>query len=243
MKINNIINLLRQYFMENWKRDLWYLGFIIFFSIISSLEPEASLGISGLISVIFILIYAASSFGELKQKTYSVHFLMTPASLEEKLTTKILLANVYFVGASLLALFIGQLIGYLITTVSYGKEMLASANLFPFLISSWSECAELYMAIAILFFGGIYFKGRSALKTILTVVGIAFLYFFLLCITIYLNFKTIVPDGYSLHSIKDNAFSYFSNVDSLGIVPIASCIIFIIYFYAMSYLRLKETEA
>lgn len=213
MNIQQIIFLWKAYFIENWKRDLWFFEIAILFAILfpSSIHT---------LMLVYMFIYAEKLWTPMHTHTARMHFLTTPAGYKEKTTAYILLYNAYFIPVTILSLFIGWAIisNIPVQSIWFYHDF---PNLKPLL-------PAIYIVGSTIFFGNIYFKKNASLKIL-----VAYLLGGLLMISLFFTVAgltdSLTPNTLFATPIKTNWYI-------LG--PII-----ILFFYFLSYMRLKETEA
>ncbi|MBO4402442.1 MAG: hypothetical protein J5792_01975 [Bacteroidales bacterium] len=214
MNIQQIICLLKAYFIENWKRDLWLFGITVLFAM---LFPSF---ISTLM-IVYIWLFAEKLWNPLHNPTAKMHFLTIPAGYREKTTAYLLLYNIYFIPVLVLSAFAGWGI---MSLEPIQRVWFYHAD-FPKLIPLLSS---MYIIGSTLFFGNIYFKKNASLKIIA-----AYILAFLLSVVLFIAVN-ILSDTMSFQFMF--ATPMMPNWHILGPV-------IILFFYFLSYLRLKETEA
>ena len=242
MNTNNIIKLIKAYFYENWQKDLFYS-----FAIVAT-AAMVSLGF-GLVSSRFAICLAAvltalqpvKLFGNLYQSSSRMHYLTLPASNSEKVVTNMLLVNVYFVILMVLALCIGFLLGYGIGYVRNPEMLNYNWGILKNMISNTRiEYLLFFSSIAVMFFASIYFKKNPFWKLVLTGVIVSMVLGAVTACTEWLNVVLTVPaeirngNYFKINTYVTKTSEWFPYV--VGCVSI-------VYFYAMSFLRMRETEA
>ena len=249
MNINNIIKLVKAYFYENWRNDLIYsfgimAALSLFMTIISGNPDLTGLKIA---AVVFMVYYPCRFFAKLHQPSSRIHFLMTPATNAEKVVTGMFLTNIYFVAGIVLSVLIGQILGYGIVNM-YKPGIFAPCgihNLGEFL--KWQvlpydgQVVPLFFAsISIMFFAAIYFKKSPFWKLLLTGFVISLVFGAIMAGTEWLNILLTVPT-----EIRNGNYYKVEHyiTTSKDWFPYVVCCVTIVYFYAMSFLRMRETEA
>ena len=250
MNINNIIKLIKAYFYENWRNDVIYsFGIMAALSLIMTIMSGSPL-VTGIkiAAVVFMVYYPCRFYSKLHQPSSRIHFLMTPVTNAEKVVTGMLLTNIYFVAGIVLSVLIGQILGYGIVNM-YKPDIFAPYgihNLGEFL--KWQvlpydgQVVPLFFAsISIMFFAAIYFKKSPFWKLLLTGFVISLVFGAIMAGTEWLNILLTVPA-----EIRNG--NYYKVVDhnivsSSNWFPYVVCCVTIVYFYAMSFLRMRETEA
>ncbi len=249
MNINNIIKLIKAYFYENWRNDLIYsFGIMAALSLIMTIvsgNPDLT-GIK-IAAVVFMVYYPCRFFSKLHQPSSRIHFLMTPVTNAEKVVTGMFLTNIYFVAGIVLSVLIGQILGYGIMNV-YRPGIFAPCgihNLGEFLkmqvLPYDGETVLMFFAsISTMFFAAIYFKKSPFWKLMLAGFAISLVFGAIMAGTEWLNVLLTVPaeirNG-NYYKVEHNI------VTSSNWFPYVALSVAIVYFYAMSFLRMRETEA
>lgn len=248
MNINNIIKLVKAYFYENWRNDLIYsFGIMAALSLIMTIVSGSPLLTEiKLAAIVFMVYYPCRVFSKLHQSSSRIHYLMTPATNAEKVVTGMFLTNIYFVAGIVLSVLIGQILGYGIVNM-YNPDAFALYeihNLGEFLemqIPIHGDGVLMFFAgISIMFFAAIYFKKSPFWKLLLAGFIISLVFGAIMAGTEWLNVLLAVPaeirNG-SYYKVEHNI------VTSSNWFPYVAYSVTIVYFYAMSFLRMRETEA
>ena len=248
MNINNIIKLVKAYFYENWRNDLIYsFGIMAALSLIMTIVSGSPLLTEiKLAAIVFMVYYPCRVFSKLHQPSSRIHYLMTPATNAEKVVTGMFLTNIYFVAGIVLSVLIGQILGYGIVNM-YNPDAFALYeihNLGEFLemqIHIHGDGVLMFFAgISIMFFAAIYFKKSPFWKLLLAGFIISLVFGAIMAGTEWLNVLLAVPaeirnGGY--YKVEHNI------VTSSNWFPYVAYSVVIVYFYVMSFLRMRETEA
>ena len=241
MNINNITKLLKAYFYENWQNDLIF-NFVIISAIalFSMLMSPFDTGVTSFAAVILMVYYPCRLFSKLQSPSSRMHYLMIPATNAEKVVTGMLLANIYYVFGIALSFVIGLLLGFGLAKI-FNPDLMFTSDLFKSAFpSSWMSVLLLYTSIAITFFAAIYFRKSPFWKLLLTGFVISTVLGIVMSVTVWLNAKAVLPAGsFTRNFIKTESYIYTGN----DWFPYVFCCIMIVYFYAMSFLRMRETEA
>ncbi|MBQ7490974.1 MAG: hypothetical protein IJT51_10730 [Bacteroidales bacterium] len=244
--MKNLEKLFRQYFITYWKRDLTYFGVIAALALISVWWGSGFMSSAKAVAGFLMIYYAARSFIELSRSNKAINYMMIPAEPHEKVTSKLLLANVYFVAGCLISLIAGGAMGYLFLYISEPSNSI-SFTLFEDIFNTYTSnlIINIFAFISIFFFTSIYFKGKNIVKTVLIMAGLGFLGFAMSFLTIYINFKAITPARMLFAGANLGDIHYPEELVSkvTEIAHYAINIGIMIYFYTLSYIRFKETEA
>jgi len=128
------------------------------------------------------LIFTSRAFLELRHPLSTQHYLLIPASFEEKFLARYLLSSVGYLIASHLGYLLIQLV-----SEGLNQLVLGRTNAFFFIHSvRHLEIMAVYLTFQSLFFAGaVYFRKYSLIKTLLSVMAL----FFLLAIFGYVVFR------------------------------------------------------
>lgn len=241
MSIKNITNLLKAYFIENWKNDILRTGSItaalaMIFCLVSPLGHTDFLQTY---AMIMIVIFTIRLFFKMTKTNSRIDYLMLPASNSEKVLTNMLLSNIYYVVLVFVSLFIGTVIAYLILIIMQVPELpslIDFLKMHPYV--SKSSIIVMYWFISLFFFGHIYFKKNAVGKTIGILLLVLFAVAAITFLTLRINSLIVAPNGQTML----NRFTLSS--DNLGEIGLY-CLTFgsMVYFYVLSFLRMRETEA
>ncbi|MCR4825768.1 MAG: hypothetical protein K5882_02320 [Bacteroidales bacterium] len=241
MNINNIIKLIKAYFYENWQKDLYTFGLVLIFAFLSMAWPSLNSFLGFSVIVVLIAIYPLRFFDKLHQPSSRIHYLMIPATNEEKVLTGILLTNIYFILLVFISAFIGALLGYGVLKLSTPEmEMNFKEMLGLMLPSSVRSYLFLITMVSIIFFGSIYFKKSPAWKIVLVCLAVFLVLGAIMTGTEWLNVLMTVPA-----EIRNGNYIKVEHsiMSSSKWTPYVINIVITVYFYAMSFLRMRETEA
>ena len=246
MNINNIIKLIKAYFYENWQKDLIY-NFLIVLAIglFSVLSSPFDTGLATFAAIFLIIYYPCRLFSKLQQPSSRMHYLTIPASNSEKVVTGMLLANIYYVLGIVLSEIIGVLLGYgILSVVHKGAVSMDGITLRNILGLGGQQYGlsvlMIYTSIAVMFFAAIYFKKSPFWKLLLTGFVISLVLGAIMVGIDWLNVVMTVPA-----EIRNGNYfktEHYITTSSNWFPYVASCVS-IVYFYAMSFLRMRETEA
>ena len=250
MNINNITKLLKVYFISNWKKDL--SEFLIMIAImIFSMISAGGFSLAKFVAFILICIYPSRVFNYLYQQSSRMMYLTIPATNEEKVTTGIALVNVYYTLVIFVALTIGILMGYGAEMMFYGGHGVFSNIGFGNTFSSFmkdifnsSTLLLLYTTLSAFFFGAIYFKKRTFGATFGVMACLGIIGSIVMFLTIQLNaMASFSTTSWMPYPFFDVTFDFGFSETTEKVIPYLLSFLTIVYFYAMSFLRMKETEA
>ncbi|MDR2868150.1 MAG: hypothetical protein LBV46_01240 [Bacteroidales bacterium] len=241
-----IKNLIIHYLVEHWKRDRLVFLFVLLMPMVMKLLCEFNayflLSFMGVLFVVMTFAQSSKIFAPLSKKNQQLHYLMLPASTTEKVIAN--LSIVYCFQTLVMALCaIGGL--YLSNIVRPG--ITPAFSLTPIGIQPVEICSIICLFIgmqAVMSFGSVYFKKKALPKTVL-------------CLFLF-----ILLSGFVIYYLSDLILSEYllDIVDSQGITPqkihylglthaarvgcfFGVTILGTLFFWVLSYFRLKETEA
>lgn len=222
-------------------------GIFLFIVLVSSLtapgslETEFNQSFFGALLLIGGYLVSAAIFNNIHQSPQNYFEFIIPASLPEKIISKLLISAFIFTVITVVGFWFLTLIANLLTML-----------LTPFNFPLFSPFAKQTLHIIVIYlvtqsiflFGGIYFKKHPFLKTVL--------FSFLLVIILsaaaglfgYLLFRNFAPDFHPAVqlSLTDNS-ALVATMQTWGkIAEYAFWILFAPYFWILSYIRLRETE-
>jgi hypothetical protein len=242
MNINNIIKLIKAYFYENWQKDLYYsFAIAACLSLLYMAFGVFSLYLVLCFAVVMLVIYPTRVFGKLYQPSSRMQYLSLPASNNEKVVTNMLLVNIYYVIGMGISIGIGLLLGY---AIGYVRDPELVRIKWQHITEAMSISARpimlIYTSMAAMFFASIYFRKNPVAKMVLVGFVISLVLGAIMACTDWLNFVLTVPA-----EIRNGNYfktEHYVTTSSNWFPYVASCVS-IVYFYAMSFLRMKETEA
>lgn len=233
ISFNRIKFLFNRYFRENWKRDAGVAAIIFAFEMITSWNEHTS-AISLPLLMVFFILYSGRIFGMLGKKQQSINYLMIPASTEEKLITNICLSHFYYpailFAASCIGIWASTFVGYFVSgneiTLKHIDFITNTENDIKF---NTLTILIIILSNAIMMFGSVYFRTKAIIKTLLC----QFAYFIICSIII----------GYTLKLLP---YTFIPNInlgEDFAYILMAVTVVLTIYFWILSYFRLRETEA
>ena len=213
MNTQQIIHLWKAFFFENWKRDLCWFAITALCSMIFDSSIQTLL-------LFILLVFASKSFAHLHHPAARRRYLTLPAGCQEKVTAQLLLFNLYVIPALILSAFIGWSIMRIPVIQSHWFVQSDFPELLPL-------TAHLYIEGSILFFCSIYFKKQTLIK----MIGVYFAGIFISWLPFLL--LLLLTSTISVHYVP-----VFMSIPWHIVGPVV-----ILFFYFLSYLRFKETEA
>ena len=246
MNINNIIKLIKAYFYENWQNDVIYNFLVIMaVALFSMLMSPFQVGVVFFATFFLIVYYPCRLFSKLHRPSSRMHYLLLPATNGEKVVAGMFLANVYYVLGIVLSLTIGLLLGYgILYLVKPGifdfHEMYLGRFFKDFILTYGKNALLVYASISTMFFAAIYFKKSPFWKLLLTGFVVSMVLGAIMFGVDWLNELVTVPA-----EIRNGNYykteQYIATSDKW--FPYVAYSVTIVYFYAMSFLRMRETEA
>ena len=240
ISFNRIGLLLKRYFLENWKVDVIMASIIFAIETFSSLQAERS-AISFSIILVFLIIFSGQIFSILGKPQGAMNYLMLPASTGEKLATNIILTHFYYPILLIAVSCLGILASSFVCALIY-QDGLTLKHIFLFQMFDnsakviWLTILFTFLCNAVTTFGSIFFRRKAAIKTILCVFAFMFILFILSMIIVLSVISSESVLLMFVNYIKDSstAILVFSSVVMILLVA---------FFWILSYLRLRETEA
>jgi len=231
--------LLKRYFVENWKKDLVVMGIVFAFEIVIFPYRIASFTqkepMSWFLLFVCFSLFSGRIFGMLGKPSAAVNYLMLPASRMEKLTTNIILSHFYYPPILIAASYLGVLGRSFLCTLLF-EDYTTTGIGFTFFntpVEAWVLILIIFLNNAVMMFGSIYFKKKAVIKTLLCEGAFAFASIILVfVIEIILHKAGYIVTHVRFPEIKD----YIANI----MYTIMICTT--VFFWVLSYFRLKETE-
>ena len=232
-----IKHLFTSYFISHWKTEaktlLIVLAINIFFVLIHT-SLESNMGFF----CIFAVIYAGKIFRSLGERNSAMNYLLVPANTEEKLLTNMVLVLLVYPILLGIVSIIGIGIGKLgLNVVAFHREL--NLNPVEYIYSfDFQNTLNLILCFSIFMFGSVYFRKNAIAKVLL---ALAILFFVLVIIvivgisTFYPDITLIIDEGMILITpkIKLESSNLFFNIFNS---------IMILFFWVLSYFRLRKTE-
>ena len=119
------------------------------------------------------IVATSVTFGDLHSKQRGYTYLTLPASMFEKFLSKLLFTTVGYCIIAILGFFVFSLVAAGLTRIFFG----VSHKIFnPFQPGVWKFMALYIVSHSIFFFGAVFFKKQTLVKTVLSMCGIAIVY-------------------------------------------------------------------
>jgi hypothetical protein len=219
--------LFKRYFCENWKKDVIVASIIFAVEMLTSLNPGAS-AISWIVLFVFFILYSGHIFGMLGKPQKAINYLMLPASNGEKLTVNIILSHFYYPALLILASCLGIWASSFFCYRIYGEFEFKTIN-FVF-TRGWHVYLFLLLSNAIMMFGSVYFRKAAVIKTLLCEAAFCTLYVIVMMVIFFkiCNYDTDLT---------------IDKIDASNLILYIFMLCVTVFFWILSYFRLKETEA
>lgn len=196
--------------------------------------------------VIVLLVLAGTTFKMLSNQPRAMAYLTLPASAAEKTVVTIAYLNIYYFlllsAASFVGYYCGQLLQNLIAFIPFFRNLFGLEGSHTFTLSTVSfegfgdHLLSLTMGLSILLFGSVYFRKHAILKTLLTACVFGFAIF-------TLDIIVIAAAGYAF-SLNNYGVNFPDPPGWVGtLIDYAIPSVITLFFWFMTYLRLRETEA
>ena len=234
MNLMHIKNIINEYLISNWRRDLLSIGLSV--GICAFALTLLSISGLALVCTVVVLLVAARMFWKLGTQSSAIQYITIPASTAEKWLGNILIVNIYVVLLTFAAAVIGSTAAYFVRPLFISETYSLSEPYLAWIRDlSGSTILTFFTWISVFFFGSVYFRRKAAVKTCVTILVGFIALFILVLATLLIN---IGPHGMWSYQGAEAAdrvvnFPWRWIIDS----------VIIAYFYGLSYLRLRETEA
>ena len=247
ISFNRLKYLFIEYFTLHWKRDLMIMGGVLLAQIpfIYLQMPIFEFGLF-LIGVMPIIL-CSITFNFWHKKTKGMDYLLCPANTAEKVIVNILLVHIYYTAIILLSCALGVFTYYLLyPQCEYAiipSSILTKIYNFSYILQFF---VKLFASQSIFLFASIYFKKNALLKTILIFLVSSFIFLAIFKITGISSMMTVV-DEHHFKSMTLNGVHYANLLDYIlhkyawlyyGVLVFIAPV----FFWLLSYFRLKETE-
>lgn len=234
MKIQNILNLIKRYFIESGKKDIHsFLLIVLIIAFVSFLSVSGSISGSMMCFLLLLMgiIYAGRIFGIFQTAGKTIHYLTIPASTAEKTIANGLLVFIYYNILLIVSLLLGNIIG------GVAHKLLDSSYTYQFYMPfDFDDLLLLLLMESVYMFGSICFKNHAVIKTSLVIISV-FLFFIILG-------TFIIGQQFNYYGEKSFELSeeFFNSINFELIEYCLSAFLFI-FFNFMTWLRLRKTEA
>ena len=246
--IDRMLLLARSIFVQNKSKDLRLAlviaGVMAFFGLLSVHFEDY--GVFHFLYVIVLLVLAGTTFKMLTSQPRAMAYLTLPASAAEKTVVTIAYLNIYYFlllsVSSFVGYYFGQLLQNLIAVIPFVRGIFGFDGEHVFNLSAVSfdgfgdNLLTLTMVISILLFGSLYFRKHAILKTLLTACVFGFAILILDMIVI-----ASVTSGFSLTAHNFDLPDTPQWLHTLIDYAVPSIVT--LFFWFMTYIRLRETEA
>ncbi len=258
MNINSILNfnrifyLIRNEVFSNYRKILTIFGalaailfVIMIFNRFFQSTADIYTGWFGNVLIIGGLIYASSMFSDLHHPQKGIQYIMLPASMEEKLLSKLIMGTIGYTLTVIVFFYLFSLIMSCFSLLISGH---VTALFNPLVSNVGWEILNFIVIQSVFMLGSVYFKRSPFFKTILAL----FVFFFLASICGILIIRLVYHDffgkfinGGSMNLNIPDITGYINNSFARNIPGIAKILYWFVMapvFWVVSYFRLKETE-
>jgi len=228
--------LFLRFFRENWKKDLLFFSIFFAISILGGARNSSEF-VFTMFTLCFIY-FAGISFSVLKNRFSGENYLMIPANGLEKVSVNIILVNLYYGGILWVLANVGVLLGVFFRQLiapDFVFSHITMADLQNIFHMNVESLLFYFLFAAVFTFGSVYFKRRAIIKTI----GIIFAFFSLIFLIDGLLIHFFIKD---IYHFKCNFYIDKESLFSTRWAVMVIEIIIILFFWGLTYLRLKETE-
>ncbi len=250
MSIINIKHLISHHFISHWKRELKIFAIMIFCAFFLLRAQNNVLETFVWLAVLYSLVELKSIYAENK----GMNYLLLPAQTSEKIVSTFIIHQIFYVLLSMAALALAYGINWLIAQKMGNYYLDWVVYPLKCQIFNFSQVVNALLSIwcwqVIFVFGGFYFKRHPGLGILLTFIGIGIITFILSTASSFIALKYNIsyphfvtrlfdltnPSILESDGIFDNNFTNFP-----GIFYILSAV-HIVFWWLMSFLRLRETE-
>ena len=246
--IDRMLLLARSIFVQNKSKDLrltlLIAGVMAFFGLVSVHFEDY--GIFHFLYVTVLLVLAGTTFKMLTNQPHAMAYLTLPASTAEKTVVTIAYVNIYYFlllsVASFVGYYFGQLLQNLIAIIPFFRDLFGAEGSHTFALSAVSfegfgdRLLILTMGLSILLFGSLYFRKHAILKTLLVFCGFAFALFILDMIVIASAGSALGLTAYNVN--LPDLPKWLGTLIEYTVPSVVT-----LFFWFMTYIRLRETEA
>jgi hypothetical protein len=238
LSFHRIKHLFASYFISNWQKDVKALSIVLAVNVFLSLLFGTDITFGLMLLVILSIFYAGRSFAVLGNNG-AINYLSTPANTSEKLLTNITLTHFYYPIALYLATMMGILLGgFLRTSTGFGGNNILDT---PFADSlSYNFIINTIIASSIFMFASVYFRKNAIAKTLFV---FAILFFVFVFLVFAVGVPILKPFAESLIDFNANYFISIHDFKYFDIFLYVFDYVILIFFWVLSYFRLRETEA
>jgi hypothetical protein len=239
LSLSRVKQLFIEYFVINWKRDVSiFLGLFLVSAILAYqhwLFPSRFF-----IFIISILLIGVSN--PLGKELRGMNYLICPAKTAEKLLVNIVLVHIYYTVALVLVCGLATSIAFFLNPLNLEHFTVldkaeANAHFYRFYLT-------LFLFQSFFMFASIYFKKNALLKTVLF-FGILFLVCLISGIIFFHLPNRVEAIGNLIGALGEDELKYIISYTVDKYAWISQNLVYAIatvFFWVLSYLRLRETE-
>jgi len=199
--------------------------------------------------LILLLILTSFSFYEIDFQEKSFYYLLQPATLIEKYLSRLIstLAGYLLLGSALFM--IDVFIMLALNSWMYTTLLTNGYNVFNPMNYNLSRFLSIYLLLhSVFFFGAVYFKKNEFIKTIV-MIAVFILYFLSFAKALNILFAPGLNISFFLSITKDDFTTWAKMLEYKAFMNelweiIRTILLYIVpvFFWALGYFRLKETE-
>jgi hypothetical protein len=186
------------------------------------------------------LVLTSRSFTELHDPLKGTWYLTLPGSMPEKFISKLVLTSIGFAAATVLFFYAFSLAASLAARVIFGIPM----PVFQLSPGGARESLVVFLTLhPLFFFGSIYFRRLSLLKTLFSVLSLLIAVGLVMTLLGWSLFSGI-NGAVALHNLAGNVSSFLqTHAEALELISrIIAWVVLPVFFIGLGYLRLTEYE-
>ena len=244
ISFNRIKCLFIEYFALHWKRDLMVFGGVLA-ALIGAMYLHLPFTNPTLIIFVISIILCSITFNFWHKKTLGMSYLLCPANTAEKVIANALLVHVYYTAILLLSCVLARYTMHLF----YPDILFFRMERIEEVITSPMFWVCLLAIQSFFLFTSVYFRKNALLKTVLFLAVLFVIFMFIIGYSM-IYFSTVIEESQvvGLISWSSNNGVYRTELISYTLhkydwlYSYALCFIAPVFFWVLSYFRLKETE-
>ena len=207
-------------------------------------------------SVVYVvsgIIVASGQFRDLMSTENRITMLSRPVAAWETVVSRVVWSTVVMwvlvVGALVVTSIVAFVVSHAISQLLDIPPVLRvpwSVVWFDgaWLATAWKAFLSFLPVHAVFFFGGVYFRNWSAMKTISTIAALMFVYVSIIGLMMLAVFSPFVEAGY-FHGADMSIVRFFPPLRGIDFSLLGEVmkVVLTLFFWSLSVLRLRETEA
>lgn len=227
ISFNRLKYLFLRYFATHWKRDLTVVGALfVLRTLFNYMHFPFIDNTLILIATPFVM---GNMFNFLQNKTQGVDYLLCPANTEEKVIANLFLVHIYYTAILYLACILSH---YTVLLIYPHDALFLTHSTIKDLID-YNFLEALFAFQSIFIFTTVYFKKNAVLKTLISFAAFLFAIAVITMVTVICFGITNAPDKIVLESYIMEKYTWGIHIVNW---------IIILFFWVLSYFRLRETE-